>query len=42
MVIGGEQGNYSETIVMTDKFVPIIRGIDMTAGPTLGDIVTIR
>lgn len=37
-----EQGNYSETIVMTDKFVPIIRGIDMTAGPTLGDIVTIR
>jgi len=37
-----EKGNYSETVVMTDKFVPIIRGIDMTAGPTLGDIVTIR
>lgn len=37
-----EKGNYSETIVMTDKFVPIIRGIDMTPGITLGDIVTIR
>lgn len=37
-----EKGNYSETVVMTDRFVPIIRGIDMTPGTTLGDIVTIR
>ena len=37
-----DKGNVSETIVMTDKFVPIIRGIDMTPGDRLGQIVTIR
>ena len=37
-----DDGNVSETIVLTDKFVPIIRGIDMTPGERLGQIVTIR
>lgn len=37
-----DKGNVSETVVMTDKFVPIIRGIDMTPGERLGQIVTIR
>ena len=35
-------GHVSETRIMTDKFVPVIRGIDFTPGPTLGQIVTIR
>ena len=31
-----------ETRILTDKFVPVIRGIDFTPGPTFGEIVTIR
>jgi hypothetical protein len=34
-------GSVSETRVLTDKFVTVIRGIDLTPGPTLGTIVTI-
>ena len=34
-------GSVSETRVLTDKFVTVIRGIDLTAGPDLGRIVTI-
>jgi hypothetical protein len=37
-----EKGDVSETVVLTDTFVPIIRGIDFTPGPGLGAIVTIR
>ena len=37
-----EKGDLSETVVLTDTFVPIIRGIDLTPGPGLGTIVTIR
>ena len=37
-----DDGNVSQTVVLTDKFVPIIRGIDMTPGESLGQIVTIR
>jgi hypothetical protein len=35
-------GSVAETRILTDKFVPVIRGIDFTPGPTFGDIVTIR
>lgn len=35
-------GGVAETRILTDKFVPVIRGIDFTPGPTFGDIVTIR
>jgi hypothetical protein len=35
-------GTFAETRILTDKFVPIITGIDFTPGPTFGDIVTIR
>lgn len=34
-------GSVSETRVLTDKFVTVIRGIDLTPGPGLGQIVTI-
>lgn len=34
-------GSLSETRVMTDKFVTVIRAIDLTPGPTLGQVVTI-
>lgn len=34
-------GSVSETRVLTDKFVTVIRGIDLTPGPELGQIVTI-
>jgi Uncharacterised methyltransferase family (DUF6094) len=37
-----DKGNVSETVIMTDRFVPIIRGIDMTDGDNLGRLVTIR
>jgi hypothetical protein len=37
-----EKGNVSQTVIMTDRFVPIIRGIDMTDGGNLGRLVTIR
>ncbi len=35
-------GSVSETRVLTDKFITVIRGIDLTPGPELGQIVTIR
>jgi hypothetical protein len=34
-------GSVSETRVLTDKFITVIRGIDLTPGPDLGTIVTI-
>jgi tRNA1(Val) A37 N6-methylase TrmN6 len=34
-------GTVRETVTLTDQFVPVIRGIDMTLGPGLGQIVTI-
>ncbi len=37
-----EDGTVSETIEMTDKFVPVIRGIDFTPGAGYGQVVTIR
>lgn len=35
-------GTFTETRILTDKFVPVITGIDFTQGPTFGEIVTIR
>lgn len=35
-------GSMAETRILTDKFVPVIRGIDFTPGPGYGEIVTIR
>lgn len=35
-------GSVSETRIMTDKFVPVIRAIDFTPGDSYGDVVTIR
>lgn len=35
-------GSVFETRTLTDKFVPVIRGIEFTPGPYLGQIVTIR
>jgi hypothetical protein len=37
-----DDGSVAETRILTDKFVPVIRGIDFTPGPTFGEIVTIR
>ncbi len=37
-----EDGSLVETRILTDKFVPVIRGIDFTPGPGFGEIVTIR
>ena len=34
-------GAVSETRILTDKFVTVIRAIDLTTGPQLGQIVTI-
>lgn len=34
-------GSVSETRVLTDKFVTVIRGLELTPGPDLGRIVTI-
>jgi hypothetical protein len=37
------KGNVSETRILTDRFVPVIRAIDFTAGSmTFGDVLTIR
>ncbi len=37
------KGNVSETRILTDKFVPVIRAIDFTDGsPTFGHVLTIR
>lgn len=38
----GADGSVIETRTATDIFVPVIRGIDLTPGPTFGNIVTIR
>lgn len=35
-------GSVAETRIMTDKFVPVIRGIDFTPGLSFGEVVTIR
>jgi hypothetical protein len=35
-------GRVQETRIATDIFVPVIRGIDFTPGPSFGNIVTIR
>ena len=38
-----EDGSISETRILTDKFVPVIRAWDMTPGsPTRGEVLTIR
>jgi hypothetical protein len=37
-----EQGDVSQVVTLTDKFVPVINAIDFTPGPQLGRIVTIR
>lgn len=37
-----EQGNLTEIVTMTDKFIPVINAIEFTPGPDLGRIVTIR
>lgn len=34
-------GTVAETRILTDRFVPVIRAIDLTPGPGYGDIVTI-
>lgn len=35
-------GDISEVVTLTDKFVPVINAIEFTPGPNLGRIVTIR
>jgi len=37
-----DDGSVNETRVLVDRFVTVIRGIDLTPGPTLGRIVTIQ
>ncbi|MGM9489617.1 DUF6094 domain-containing protein [Ideonella sp. YS5] len=37
-----DDGSVSETRVLVDRFVTVIRGIDLTPGPTLGLVVTIQ
>jgi tRNA1(Val) A37 N6-methylase TrmN6 len=41
-IVENEDGSITETTIMTDKFVPVIKGIDFTPGPHYGEIVTIR
>lgn len=36
-----EDGTVEQTVVMTDRFVPTIRGIDLTPGNSFGQLVTI-
>lgn len=38
----GKKGEVREVRTMTDKFVPVIRAIEFTPGPMLGNLVTIR
>ena len=38
----GPDGAISETVILTDTFVPVIRGLDFTPGPDLGAVVTIQ
>jgi len=35
-------GTANETVILTDRFVPVIRGIDFTPGSSLGAVVTIQ
>lgn len=35
-------GNVTEVVTLTDKFVPVINAIEFTPGPHLGRIITIR
>jgi len=37
-----DDGKVTETVTMTDKFVPVIKGIEFTPDERLGQIVTIR
>lgn len=37
-----DDGSVTETRVLVDRFVTVIRGLDLTPGPTLGQIVTIQ
>jgi hypothetical protein len=37
-----DQGNVTEVVTLTDRFVPVINAIEFTPGPQLGRIVTIR
>lgn len=37
-----DEGNLSETVVLTDRFVPVIRGIEFTPGADFGRVITIR
>ncbi len=37
-----DDGAISETRILTDRFVTTIRGIDLTPGPTLGQLLTIQ
>ncbi|MBL8510655.1 MAG: SAM-dependent methyltransferase [Betaproteobacteria bacterium] len=37
-----DDGNVTETITLTDKFVPVIRAIDFSPGPHYGAVVTIQ
>jgi hypothetical protein len=38
----GKKGEMREVRTFTDKFVPVIRGIEFTPGPMLGNLVSIR
>jgi Uncharacterised methyltransferase family (DUF6094) len=38
----GPDGGVIETTIMTDKFVPTIKGIDFTPGLSFGDVMTIK
>jgi tRNA1(Val) A37 N6-methylase TrmN6 len=38
----GDDGSVTETRVLVDRFVTVIRGVDLTPGPTLGQVVTIQ
>jgi hypothetical protein len=40
-VVERQDGSVAETRILTDKFVPVIRAIDLTPGPGYGEIVTI-
>ena len=37
-----EDGHYTETRILTDRFTPVIRALDFTPGPSYGRVVTIR
>lgn len=37
-----EDGEISETRILTDRFVTVIRALDLTPGPTLGQLLTIQ